>query len=282
MADLNNDLLDNSNLLDPNPDAIAEFRLLTSDYTAEYGRNGGGVISIVTKSGTNQIHGSLFEFLRNRDFDANDYFNKQQGLPRLDLKRNQYGATLGGPIVKDKAFSSSRIRGSDRLQSVPDIDSPVFSTARIATEIFPNSYHSTASARPTGWPSWHFLTANPYFAATTNGGAANAQIDPTKFDPVAQEYIKAGLIPSTANGLLSTTLSIAEDNRDELTTKFDFNLDAKGQVFRHHWCEPSGDPTRNSKSCPVRQRPWLSQPLHGQLLLREPGIHPDLFADPAQ
>jgi hypothetical protein len=60
----NNDLLDNSNLLDPNPDAIEEFRLLTSDYTAEYGRNGGGIISIVTKSGTNQIHGSLFEFLR--------------------------------------------------------------------------------------------------------------------------------------------------------------------------------------------------------------------------
>src|SRR5580658_9448017 len=86
---LNNDLLDNSNVLDPNPDAVAEFRLLTSDYTAEYGRNGGGIISIVTKSGTNQIHGSLFEFIRNRDFDANDFFNKQQDLPRLDLKRNQ-------------------------------------------------------------------------------------------------------------------------------------------------------------------------------------------------
>jgi hypothetical protein len=110
----NNDLLDNSNVLDPNPDAIAEFRLLTSDYTAEYGRNGGGVISIVTKSGTNQIHGSLFEFLRNRDFDANDYFNNEAvpQLPRLDLKRNQYGATLGGPIVKDKAFFSSHTRGS--------------------------------------------------------------------------------------------------------------------------------------------------------------------------
>ncbi|MGA8186619.1 MAG: carboxypeptidase regulatory-like domain-containing protein, partial [Candidatus Sulfotelmatobacter sp.] len=91
---LNNDLLDNSNVLDPNPDAVAEFRILTSDYTAEYGRNGGGVISVVTKSGTNQIHGSLFEFIRNRAFDANDYFNIQQGLPRLDLKRNQYGATL--------------------------------------------------------------------------------------------------------------------------------------------------------------------------------------------
>src|SRR5580658_4450255 len=96
---LNNDLLDNSNLLDPNPDAVAEFRLLTSNYTAEYGRNGGGIISVVTKSGTNELHGSLFEFFRNRVLDANDYFNKDQTpqLPRLDLKRNQYGATFGGP-----------------------------------------------------------------------------------------------------------------------------------------------------------------------------------------
>ena len=61
---LNNDLLDNSNLLDPNPDAIAEFRLLTSNYTAEYGRNGGGIVSVVVKSGTNQLHGSLFELDR--------------------------------------------------------------------------------------------------------------------------------------------------------------------------------------------------------------------------
>src|SRR5271166_4548656 len=80
----NNDLLDNSNVLDPNPDAIEEFRLLTSNYTAEYGRNGGGIISVVTKSGSNQLHGSLFEFFRNDALDANDYFNIPLGLPRLD------------------------------------------------------------------------------------------------------------------------------------------------------------------------------------------------------
>src|SRR5277367_3394574 len=125
---LNNDLLDNSNLLDPNPDAIAEFKLLTSDYTAEYGRNGGGVISVVTKSGTNQIHGSLFEFFRNRVLDANDYFNKAviPELPRLDLKRNQYGATLGGPIKKDKLFFFLAYQGQRQLQAEPDVDIPVF------------------------------------------------------------------------------------------------------------------------------------------------------------
>src|SRR6202050_3188850 len=123
---LNNDLIDNSNLLDPNPDAIAEFRLLTSNYTAEYGRNGGGIISEVIKSGSNTLHGSLFEFFRNRVLDANDFFNIQQSIPRLVLKRNQYGATLGGPIVKDKIFFSLAYQGQRQVQAVPDVDSPVY------------------------------------------------------------------------------------------------------------------------------------------------------------
>src|ERR1700691_2532188 len=140
---LNNDLLDNSNVLDPNPDAIAEFRLLTSDYTAEYGRNGGGIISIVTKSGTNQIHGSLFEFIRNRDFDANDYFNKQQNLPRVDLKRNQFGATLGGPIIKDKAFFFVAYQGQRQVQAYPLIDSPVFTTQELQGNFSPAAHGSS-------------------------------------------------------------------------------------------------------------------------------------------
>ncbi|MGB8011620.1 MAG: TonB-dependent receptor [Terriglobales bacterium] len=217
----NNDLLDNSNLLDPNPDAVAEFRLLTSDYTAEYGRNGGGVISIVTKSGTNQIHGSLFEFFRNRVLDANDYFNIQQGLPRLDLKRNQYGATLGGPIVKNKAFFFLAYQGQRQVQAEADNDIPVY-TPQELTGDFSNG----------GSPDQgvvQFLEANPYFASTANGGAANAQIDPTKFDPVAQNYISAKLIPSTPTGLLSQSLESVDD-RDELTSKFDLNLNPKDKL----------------------------------------------------
>lgn len=218
---LNNDLLDNSNLLDPNPDAIAEFKILTSDYTAEYGRNGGGVISVVTKSGTNQIHGSLFEFLRNRDFDANDYFNKQEGLPRLDLKRNQYGATLGGPIRKDKMFFFLAYQGQRQVQAVPISQVPVFTPQELTGDF------SNGGSPDPGVVA--FLTANPYFAATTNGGAANAQIDPTKFDPVAQAYLNAKLIPSTSSGLLSTSVDQL-DNRDELTAKFDLNLNSKDKL----------------------------------------------------
>src|SRR5689334_7849683 len=72
---LNNNLLSNNVVLNPNPDTIAEFRILTSNYTAEYGRNGAGVVSVVTKSGTNDYHGSLFEYVRNDFFNANLFFN---------------------------------------------------------------------------------------------------------------------------------------------------------------------------------------------------------------
>src|SRR5439155_19098328 len=88
---MNNNLLNNLVVYNPNPDAIAEFRILTSNYNAEYGRNGGGVVSVVTKSGTNQYHGSAFEFMRNDKFNANSFFNNRDGLPRELLKRNQFG-----------------------------------------------------------------------------------------------------------------------------------------------------------------------------------------------
>jgi hypothetical protein len=128
---LNNNLLDNSNVLDPNPDAVQEFRILTSDYTAEYGRNGAGVISVVTKSGTNSIHGSAYDYLRNTDFDANDYFNKQNGQPRDDLKRNQYGATLGGPIVKDRIFWFVSYQGQRQTQAVTSLSVTTFTPAEL-------------------------------------------------------------------------------------------------------------------------------------------------------
>ncbi|MGA7294810.1 MAG: TonB-dependent receptor, partial [Terriglobales bacterium] len=232
----NNDLLDNSNVLDPNPDAIAEFRLLTSDYTAEYGRNGGGIISIVTKSGTNAIHGSAFEFLRNRDFDANDYFNKEQvpQLPRLDLKRNQFGATLGGPIIKDKAFFFVAYQGQQQHQAYPIIDSPVYTSQEL---------QGNFSAAANGSPDPNvvaFLTANPWFA-TPNGSVANAIIDPTKIDPIAQNYIMAGLIPTAPNGLLSTSEE-AQDNRNEATSKLDLNLNSKDKLSATLGLNRAGDP----------------------------------------
>ena len=89
----------------PTVDAVSEFKVETNALSAEYGRFNGGVISVVMKSGTNALHGSIYEFLRNSAMDANDFFNNRQGIPLGALKRNQYGFTLGGPVVLPKLYN---------------------------------------------------------------------------------------------------------------------------------------------------------------------------------
>ncbi|HEY0263969.1 MAG TPA: carboxypeptidase regulatory-like domain-containing protein [Granulicella sp.] len=98
----NNDLSINTPTYLPSVDQIQEFKLLTGVYSAQYGRNSGGQLLVTTKSGTNGFHGTLFEYLRNQIFDAENYFTPEGKKP--SFKRNQFGGTLGGPIVKDKTF----------------------------------------------------------------------------------------------------------------------------------------------------------------------------------
>jgi Carboxypeptidase regulatory-like domain/TonB dependent receptor len=88
----------------PTVDAVSEFKVETNALSAEYGRTNGGVISVVMKSGTNTLHGSAYEFLRNSAMDANDFFNNRQGIPLGALRRNQFGFTLGGPVILPKIY----------------------------------------------------------------------------------------------------------------------------------------------------------------------------------
>lgn len=90
--------------VNPSLDAIQEFKVTTNNYSAEYGRAGGANVQAQIKSGTNQFHGGAFEFLRNDKLDANGFFNNLSGTPRTPYKQNQFGAFLGGPIIKNKTF----------------------------------------------------------------------------------------------------------------------------------------------------------------------------------
>jgi hypothetical protein len=85
-------------------DAIQEFSVLTSNYSAEYGKTSGGVVNAVTRSGTNAFHGSAYEFLRNSALDAANFFENAGGIPKAPFKRNQFGGTIGGPIIKNRTF----------------------------------------------------------------------------------------------------------------------------------------------------------------------------------
>src|SRR5207247_2252739 len=106
----------------PNPDAIQEFKIQTSTYDATYGRNPGANVNVVTKSGTNEFHGSAWEFFRNEKLNANDFFyhrDRQPGSPdKQILRQNQFGGSLGGPVKKDKLFFFGSYQGTRQLNGV--------------------------------------------------------------------------------------------------------------------------------------------------------------------
>ena len=219
---VNNSLLNNGVVFNPNPDTIAEFRLLTSNYTAEYGRNGGGIISVVTKSGTNRVHGSAFEFLRNDKLNANRFFNNRDGLPREILKRNQFGFTVGGPITipkvvngKDHYFFFVGYQGQRQVQNQTTASVTTFTPAELRGDF--------SHSGPGGGPDPDvaaFLLANPIYQPNA---ALAAQAIISRIDPIAQKYIAAGLIPTSPSGQLISQGG-ATDNRDELTMRFDANV----------------------------------------------------------
>jgi hypothetical protein len=105
----------------PNPDALQEFKVQTSNYDSSYGRNSGAAVNVITKSGTNDWHGTLFEFLRNDDLNANTFFANRQGLPRGKLKQNQYGGTFGGPVLKNKLFFFLSYEGTRQVNAVASL-----------------------------------------------------------------------------------------------------------------------------------------------------------------
>jgi len=100
----NNDLYDGTPTSMPNPDALQEFSVLSSSFSAEYGRGAGSLVTAVTKSGTNAIHGSLYEYFRNDKLDARSFFGHAGLVNKPTLKRNQYGTSAGGPVIKDRTF----------------------------------------------------------------------------------------------------------------------------------------------------------------------------------
>ena len=103
-----NDLLNNGTTIVPNLDSIEEFRILTSNFDPEYGNYSGGLVSVVTKSGTNKLHGDLFDYLRNTDLDALSYFD----VDKNTFQQNQFGGTLGGPVRRDKVFFFTDYQGT--------------------------------------------------------------------------------------------------------------------------------------------------------------------------
>src|SRR5690349_22957255 len=135
-----NDLFANLPAVEPSPDSIEEFRVISNSFDAEYGRNSGAVVNVVTKSGTNDLHGSAYEFFRNDVLNAHGF--TFQPTPKPPFKQNQFGGTLGGPIKKDKTFIFGSYEGRRIIRGIVSQNVPV----PTATDVAGDFSSSTAFA----------------------------------------------------------------------------------------------------------------------------------------
>src|SRR5579871_6711094 len=163
----------------PSPDALQEFKVQTAQYDASYGRNAGAQVNIVTRSGTNDFHGTLFEYFRNEDLNANDFFRNRSGLARGILRQNQYGGTIGGRIIRDKLFFFGSYQGTRQLNGV--------AADGAATVNLPPQLTDNRSAAALG--AAFCPQNNPISSTTTFAGGTQVACDGSNINPVALKIL---------------------------------------------------------------------------------------------
>ena len=157
-----------SQVVQPSPDAVAEFKVVTSNFSAEYGRVGGGVINTALRSGTNQFHGTAYEFLRNTDLNAAGFTFSPAVFQKPTLQRNQFGLTVGGPIIKNKLFFFGDYEGFRQLQRYLNFDSIPSFNDRSGTLPVSVVNPLTGTVYPANTPI-PISAVNPFAAQVLNG-----------------------------------------------------------------------------------------------------------------
>jgi hypothetical protein len=214
----------------PNLDSIAEFRILTSNFDAEYGGYTGGHVNVVTKSGTNQFHGDIFEFLRNTDLDARDYFSPSRGT----FDQNQFGGTIGGPIKKDKLFFFADYQGTRLTEGVATGLIPVPSTLDRSGNLSDLASSLTGTVTGQSWANqlskelgYPVLQGEPYY---TPGCTSSSQcVLPNAVIPTAAWSSPAGNLlqyipqPNVGTNIFSTSASNETLHDDKGAYRLDYN-----------------------------------------------------------
>ena len=229
----------------PNLDSLAEFRILTNNYDAEYGNYAGGQINVVTKSGTNQFHGNIFEFLRNTDFDAANYFDAGS---RSAYHQNQFGGTIGGPIKRDKIFFFADYQGNRVIQGVtqritgaPTADmesgdlssivgnlvmpSPTNPNVKIPTVVTGSAW----AAQLTQQLGYVVTAGEPYYTASCASTAQcvlpGGQLSPTAFNSISANLLPY-ILPANGTSSAGPTYTTNAFSTDLSDNKFSGRVDA--------------------------------------------------------
>jgi hypothetical protein len=199
----------------PNPDAIQEFRIITNNYSAEYGRSAGAIVNVVTKSGTNELHGSLFEFHRDDGLNATNFFQSSKSK----LQQNQYGGTVGGPVIRDKTFFFVTYQGYRR-------DSERFTNGALVPTEAERAGDFSRSVSRTGSP---IVVKDP----TTGQPFPNNVIPRDRLNPVAVSYLSKFVPlpndPSRGPNALQENKPLKSDN-DQVMVKLDHTFSRRHKL----------------------------------------------------
>jgi len=228
----------------PSPDTIEEFRVLTNTFDAEFGRNSGAVVNVVTKSGTNALHGDLYEFLRNNVLNARGFFD----TAKPDFKQNQFGGTLGGPIRKDQTFFFSSYEGHRIRQGTPSPAFPVPTAAERSGDFSAGSPFAGTLSDPNGTVSALLNSRSGCAAAVAaNNGAPiapgtaysaifpNNYIPPACFDPTAQDLMNQFVPPPNLNGTEYESVPTASEYDDQFTGRIDHKISDHQQFNAYYY-----------------------------------------------
>jgi hypothetical protein len=248
----NNQASDNLVGFTPSPDAIQEFNLITNNASAEFGNFMGGIVSASIKSGGNSFHGNIFEFFRNNVLNANDWQNNLVGTPRKPLRWNEFGATLGGPIVKNKLFFFVDYQGER-------FDTPGNTTGFTVL---------TAAERQGNFSQLFSLpTPIQLFNPKTKAPFANNQIPVSMLSPVAQNIVNSSYYPQPINGNLAnnqTNTQSTHTNEDQGDARVDWAPSEKDHLFGRYSQSFLDNPTTNSQ--PLQYNTAQNYPVHNGAL----------------
>jgi len=222
--------LRNTGNIAPNPDAVEEFRVVTNSYSAEYGRFASGVVNIITRSGTNQFHGSLFEFFRNNDLNAYPWGS----LTTSPLHRNQYGGSIGGPIRRNKTFFFGTYSG------LRQITSSFLNTAIVPTSLERIGDFSQSKVMP----------IDPMTSAPFPGGV----IPKNRLDPTALNILGQNIPASNVSGGFWQGAIPSPYNTAEYLAKIDHSFSDRNRLSGSYY-ETSG---HNAVS-PGGNDPWSTE-----------------------
>lgn len=191
----------------PSIDAINEFKVVTSPFTAEYGRAAGGAIVVTTKSGTNRVFGTAYDYFRDESFDSKSFFAKRQNLDKPANDQNQFGLNLGGPIVRNRAFFFADFEATRITQGV-------LRTGRVATADERNGVFASAIRDP--------LTGQPF---------ANNTIPADRLDPVARNIMNLLPLPNASGTNNFIRQPNVEDDGERYLVKGDFKASDHDNLF---------------------------------------------------